>query len=30
MDAGEITPTMKVRRTIIHKNYKDIIDAMYD
>ncbi len=30
MDAGEITPTMKVRRTIIHKNYTDIIDAMYD
>ena len=30
MDAGEITPTMKVRRTVIHKNYIDIIDAMYD
>ncbi len=30
MDAGEITPTMKVRRTVIHKNYTDIIDAMYD
>ena len=30
MDAGEITPTMKVRRTIIHKNYIDIIDAMYN
>jgi len=29
MDKGEITPTMKIKRKVIAKNFKDAIDSMY-
>lgn len=29
IDKGEVTPSLKVRRAIIEKKYKDLIDAMY-
>ena len=29
IDADEITPSMKVKRKMIDKNYKDIIDGLY-
>ncbi len=29
VDRGELTPTLKVKRRIIDKNYKDVIDAVY-
>lgn len=29
MESGELTNTLKIRRPIINKNYKDIIDKMY-
>lgn len=29
MDSGELTNTLKIRRSVINENYKSIIDAMY-
>jgi len=29
IESGEMTPTLKMKRNIIEKNYKDVIDAMY-
>ncbi|MBN2433881.1 MAG: long-chain fatty acid--CoA ligase [Spirochaetes bacterium] len=30
IEKGEITPSMKIKRTVVEKNYKDLIDRMYD
>lgn len=29
MESGELTNTLKLRRTVIYKNFKDVIDKMY-
>jgi len=29
IEKGEITPTLKVKRNIIEKKYKDVLDALY-
>ncbi len=29
MESGELTNTLKMRRSVINKNYKDVIDKMY-
>jgi len=30
MESGELTNTLKIKRAVIYKNYKDIIDKMYE
>lgn len=30
MESGELTNTLKMRRPVIYKNYKEVIDKMYE
>ena len=30
MESGELTNTLKLKRSVINKNFKDIIDKMYE
>ena len=29
VDSGELTPTLKVKRRVVDKNYKPVIDQVY-
>jgi long-chain acyl-CoA synthetase len=29
IDSGELTPTLKVKRRVIDKTYRDVIDRLY-
>lgn len=30
IESGEVTPSLKVKRRVIDKKYKDLIDSLYD
>lgn len=30
MENGELTNTLKLKRNVINKNFKDVIDKMYE
>ena len=30
MESGELTNTLKIRRPVIYKNFKEVIDKMYE
>ena len=30
IDSGELTPTLKLKRKIIHGRYKELIEGMYE
>ena len=30
MESGELTNTLKLKRAVINKNYKDVIEKMYE
>ena len=30
VESGEVTPSMKVRRTEVERRYRDLLDSLYD
>ena len=30
MESGELTNTLKIKRPVVNKNYKEVIDKMYE